>query len=92
MKLLRHPKIVKEEKIKIIQDIFKGRVSDNLTGFLEIIVDKDRYNEIPSIFRFFLDLVKEYKKYWCCICDNSGRVKRCSKRGSQEKIVGNDKI
>ena len=57
MKLLRHPKIVKEEKIKIIQDIFKGRVSDNLTGFLEIIVDKDRYNEIPSIFRFFLDLV-----------------------------------
>ena len=29
MKLLRHPKIVKEEKIKIIQDIFKGRVSDN---------------------------------------------------------------
>ena len=42
MKLLHHPKIVKEEKIKIIQDIFKGRVSDNLTGFLEIIVDCHR--------------------------------------------------
>ena len=39
-KLMNHPKIVKEEKIKIIEDIFKGRVSDEITGLMRMIVDR----------------------------------------------------
>ena len=41
--LMTHPKILKEEKIEIIQNIFKGRVSDEMTGFLTIVVKKDRF-------------------------------------------------
>lgn len=62
MKFLNHPKIAKEEKIKVVENIFKGRVSDNLTGFLELIVTKDRYSELLKIFQYFLSRVKEYKK------------------------------
>ena len=43
MKLLNHPKIVKEEKISVIENIFKGKVSDDMTGFLTLIVRKARY-------------------------------------------------
>lgn len=60
-KLLNHPKVAREEKIKVIEDIFKGKFSDTIVGFLVIIVQKGRYNEIPEIFRYFLDQVMEYK-------------------------------
>lgn len=60
-KLMNHPKITKEEKNKIIEEIFKGRISDELTGFLHIIVTKDRYNEITNIFEYFISRVKEFK-------------------------------
>lgn len=87
MKLLNHPKIVKEEKIKIIQNIFKGRVSDNLTGFLEVIVNKDRYNEIPAIFDFFLDLVKEYKNIGVVYVTTAVELKDSQKETLKKKLL-----
>ena len=33
-KLLNHPKIPREDKIKVAEEVFKGRVSGELTGFL----------------------------------------------------------
>lgn len=59
--LMTHPKILKEEKLQIIEEIFKGRVSDEMTGFLVIIVKKDRFGEIRDIFEYFISKVKEYK-------------------------------
>lgn len=61
IKLLNHPKISREEKVSIIENIFKGRISDTIVGFLIIIVDKGRYNEINGIFEYYLDKVKEYR-------------------------------
>lgn len=60
-KLLNHPKVTREEKIKVIENIFKGNYSDTIVGFLVIIVQKGRYNDIPSIFEYFLEQVMEYK-------------------------------
>lgn len=60
-KLLNHPKVTREEKIKVIENIFKGNYSDTIVGFLVIIVQKGRYNDISSIFEYFLEQVMEYK-------------------------------
>ncbi|MDR0926046.1 MAG: F0F1 ATP synthase subunit delta [Hungatella sp.] len=60
--LLDNPKIVKDDKIGIIKNIFDGRVSDDLMGFLAVIVDKGRQKEIPAICEYFINAVKEYKK------------------------------
>ena len=38
-KLMNHTKIVKEEKIKVIEDIFTGRVSMELVGLMRMIVE-----------------------------------------------------
>ena len=61
LKLLSHPKINKEEKISVIENIFKGRVSDSLVGFLVIVVQKDRYDDLDGIFEYFVAKVREYK-------------------------------
>ncbi len=61
MGLLNHPKIVKEDKISVIDNIFGKFISREMTGFLVTIVTKDRSREIPDIFQYFIDRVKEYK-------------------------------
>lgn len=38
--LLGNPQIVKEEKVAIINQIFSGKLSEELMGFLTIIVEK----------------------------------------------------
>lgn len=60
--LMNHPKIVKEEKMKVMEHIFGEAVSKELNGFLLLIVEKDRFNDMISILAYFINLVKEYKK------------------------------
>jgi len=62
VQLLRNPKIVKEEKITILNQVFGGKVLPDLMGFLTIIVEKDRQNDLLPIFEYFIARVKEYRK------------------------------
>lgn len=59
--IMKHPKIIKEEKLQVIETVFKGRISDELTGFLRLVVEKDRYDRIFEIMQYFLDEVKALK-------------------------------
>lgn len=60
-KLMNHPKILKEEKLEVLKQVFQGRISDELTGFLHLIISKDRYGEIEEILTYFVDEVKKSK-------------------------------
>lgn len=60
-RLINHPKIVKEEKLQVMKNIFQGKMDSELLGFLSLIITKDRYHEIDSILQYFLDQVKELK-------------------------------
>lgn len=60
--LMEHPGVPKQEKLKIVEDVFKGRISDELTGLLEVVVSKERYRELPVIFTYFTDRVKEEQR------------------------------
>ena len=52
---------MKEEKLQVVAEVFKGRISDELTGFISLIVTKDRYSSIREILNYFLDQVKSLK-------------------------------
>lgn len=59
--LMKHPKVIREEKIKFIQDCFTGRVSEDMVGFLVVAVTKGRFSEVRAILDYFLERVKEYQ-------------------------------
>ncbi|MFI3236572.1 MAG: ATP synthase F1 subunit delta [Lachnospiraceae bacterium] len=61
-KLMNHPKISKEEKISVAEAVFKGKVSDELTGFLVLIINKDRFSDFEATLTYFIARVKEEKK------------------------------
>ena len=60
-KLMDHPQIDKEEKVRIIEEIFGGRVSAELVGLMRMIIEKNHYKELTLVFDYFLDRVKEYQ-------------------------------
>lgn len=60
--LLDHPQITKEQKLEVINNSFKGRISDELMGFLTIILKAGRQKFMPEIFDYFLNAVKAYRR------------------------------
>lgn len=61
-KLMGHPKIGKEEKIKVIEDIFLGKVSGEILGLLVMLVEKDHSGEMSAVLAYFNGRVKEHKR------------------------------
>jgi len=62
LKMMNHPQITREEKETIIENIFKGKISDEMTGFLRLLVINGRFSELESVIDYFIAKIKEYKK------------------------------
>ncbi len=60
-KLLLHPNIEKEEKIKVIESIYKGKVSDEITGLMTMLVTKGHLREFVPVFDYVIRAIKEEK-------------------------------
>lgn len=60
--IFSNPDIGKDEKLGLVERIFKGRVSDNMVGFLRIVVEKQRFGDLEAILDYFVARAKEYKK------------------------------
>ena len=60
--LMNHPKVTKEEKQAVLEKVFAGRADAELTGFLTLLLKKDRYAELDAILAHFMGKVKEYKR------------------------------
>lgn len=86
-KILKHPKIMKEEKLHIIEDIFKGRVSDDIVGLLEMVVSKDRYGEISEIFEYFISAVKEFKNIGVVSVESAVPLTEKQKKQVEDRLI-----
>ncbi len=61
-KMMNYPKIVIEEKQKIIETVFKDRASKEMIGLMLMIISKGHYQEFGGVLEYFIAQVKEYKK------------------------------
>jgi len=87
MTLLAHPKITKEEKIKVIESVFKGRVTDELTGLLCMLLEKGHAKEIPSVMEYFTDACKEYKHIGRATVTSAMALDDAHKRKIEQKLL-----
>lgn len=86
-KLMNHPKILKEEKLEVLNKVFKGNISDELTGFLYLIVNKDRYGEIEAILDYFVDEVKRLKGIGIAHVTTAIDLTEAKKREIESKLL-----
>ncbi len=85
--LLTHPKISKEEKISVMEQVFKGRISDDVLGFLLILIEKDRYTELPAVAEYFISQVREYKNIGTAQVTSAFPVTEEQKKQIEEKLL-----
>ncbi len=87
MKFLGHPKISKDEKVAFAENVFKGRVSDDLVGFLIILIKKDRQKDVRKVLEYFIGRVKEYKKIGIVYVTSAVELSETQKHQLIEKLT-----
>lgn len=86
-KLMNHPKILKEEKLAVLKEVFEGRISKNLQGFLHLIVSKDRYGDIDAILDYFIDEVKQEKGIGTAYVSTATALSETKQKEVEEKLL-----
>ena len=86
-KLMTHPKIGKEEKQNVIENIFKSNISDDMTGFLVIVIKKGRFKEIEAILTYFIARVKEYKKIGVAFVTTAVELREEQKQALVKRLI-----
>ena len=86
-KLMNHPKVGKDEKLQVVKEVFETRVDKELVGFLRLVVEKDRYNEIDEILSYFIDKVKEEKQIGVAHVTSAVKLSEIQKKLVEEKLI-----
>ncbi len=59
--VLNHPQITGKEKNDILENAFKGKISDEIMGLFSVVMRKNREAEISDILNAFVRKTEEYK-------------------------------
>ena len=86
-KLMNHPKIGKDDKLAVIENVFGGRLEKELTGFLRLIVSKDRYGEIEEILTYFLEQVKAEKGIGVARVKSAQALSDAQKKAIEKRLL-----
>lgn len=61
-RLMMHPRIVKEEKLGMLEELFGGKIAGEILGLMRMVVEKDHFGEMKEIFAYFIEAVKDHKQ------------------------------
>lgn len=86
-KMMLHPKISKIEKKDIMKNVFEGKVSNEMIGFLELVLSKERYVDLKDIFDYFVDKMKEEKKIGVAYVTTAAEISEEKKKVIENKLL-----
>lgn len=90
-KLMNHPKITKEDKVKIVEETFGSRIPKEITGIMTLLVTKGRASEMLSVFEYFINLVKEEKKIGNASVTTAVALTNAQKAKVEQKLLDTTK-
>ena len=86
-KLMNHPKITKEEKVKLVEEIFTDRVSKELVGLMTMLVEKGHGNEMLSTFAYFIQRAKEHKNIGTAYVTSAMDLSEEQKKAIEKRLL-----
>ena len=87
VKLMNHPNVSKEEKTKLIEDIFKGRVSAELTCLMHMLAEKGRFVETNDVLNYFINRVKEHKNIGTVYVSTAMKLSNAQKKAVEKRLL-----
>lgn len=91
MRLMSHPKIVKEEKIQLLESVFKGRITDELLGLMCTLTVKGHYEDVVEVLQYFVDQVKEFKNIGTAYVTSAKELSDKQKEDVKQKLLSTTK-
>ncbi len=61
-KLMNHPKVSGEEKIKILEETFSKKIPDEILGLFCLLVEKGHADQMIPVCAYFIQMVKKEKR------------------------------
>ncbi len=86
-KMMNHPKIVIEEKQKIVESVFGGRASREMVGLMLMIIAKGHYQEFAEVLEYFISQVKEFKKIGTAYVTSAMELSLMQKDAIRRKLL-----
>lgn len=87
IKLLSHPQVSKDDKRKIVTEIFDGKVADELTGLIAMVVEKGHVNELISILNYFVKQVKKEKNIGVATVASAIELSDSQKQAIEKRLI-----
>ncbi len=86
-KVMAQPKIVKSEKIKMVEDIFAGKIEKEIIGLLNLLIEKGHSAEIGSVFAYFIECVKEEQGIGVAYVTSAVELRHEQKQDVEKKLL-----
>lgn len=86
-KLLDNPKVIKEDKIKLIEEAFTGHVTKEIIGLIALLISKGHAGDIVSVFDHFIGLVKEEKKIGSAFVTTAVALTEVQKSAVEKRLL-----
>lgn len=86
-KLMDNPKIIKEDKIKLIEETFTSHVSKEIIGLIALLILKGHSKDISSVFDYFIALVKEEKKIGTAFITTAVELADAQKSAVEKRLL-----
>lgn len=86
-RLMDNPKIIKEDKIKLIEEAFTGHVAKEITGLMALLISKGHSTDIESVFDYFIGLVKEEKKIGSVSVTTATELSEAQKSAVEKRLL-----
>lgn len=86
-KLMKHPKVSRQEKEAVLDNVFLGNVSREMTGFMKLLINKDRYSELPKIFQYLIDRIREERKIGTAYVTTAVELSAEKKEAVQKRLL-----
>lgn len=90
-KLLLHPNIEKEEKIKVIENIYKGKISNEITGLMTMLISKGHLKDFVSVFDYVIQAIKEEKGIGVAYISSAVELSKEQKDKIEQKLLDTTK-
>lgn len=58
---MKSPVVKPSQKLALVKKAFEGNITDITLGFLSLIIENKRENELENVIRRFFDVFREYK-------------------------------
>lgn len=87
IRLMNHPRISVEEKSTMLETVFKGKLSDEVTGFLMTVEGKGRFGEIEDILSYFVDKAREHRKIGVAYVTSAVPLSDSEKKAVESKLL-----